>query len=82
MVSKVTLPESGAVQQYQIECPPTLPAWFGSPVSLVAARLLPVTEPLEPPVNSQTAKLSLLGSWLRVTVALPLAPFLPSTAMR
>ena len=58
-VSKLMEAVSGAVQQYQIECPPGLPAWLGSPASLVAPTLLPVTVPLAPPMNSQLVKLSL-----------------------
>jgi hypothetical protein len=37
-------PVDGAVQLYQTEAPPTLPPWFGSPVSFVA----PTLEPAEP----------------------------------
>ena len=32
----MTLPADGAVQDHQTDLPPVLPAWLGSPVSLVA----------------------------------------------
>src|SRR5438034_587431 len=44
MVSMIAWPVAGAVQLYQTECPPALPAWLGSPVSLVAPTLVPVAE--------------------------------------
>jgi len=41
-------PLRGAVQRYQTEAPPALPAWLGSPLSLVAPILVPLVEPLAP----------------------------------
>src|SRR3954471_2329966 len=38
-----TRPLVGAVQVHQTDFPPALPPWFGSPASLVAPLLLPVT---------------------------------------
>jgi len=39
------VPETDGVQRYQIECPPTLPAFAGSPVSFVAPTVEPVSVP-------------------------------------
>src|SRR2546423_3213546 len=60
-VSIVVVPLAGAVQRYQIECPPALPAWLGSPASLVAPTLVPARLPLEPLTTCAAAKLSLAG---------------------
>ena len=39
----VTLPAAGAVQDHQMDLPPTFPPWLGSPVSLVAPTFEPVS---------------------------------------
>src|SRR5438477_91464 len=83
MVSTPYCPELGAVQAHQTEWPPVLPAWLGSPVSLVAATLLPETVAELPLRLLALAKLSLAGpSVARWRVMLPVAPPTPSTAMR
>src|ERR1051325_1434915 len=51
----------GAVQRYQIECPPALPAWLGSPDSLVALALLPVSAPELPVKTGAAAKAAVAG---------------------
>ena len=38
-VSTTAIPSARGVHRNQIEAPPALPAWFGSPASLVACRL-------------------------------------------
>src|SRR5258707_984669 len=43
LVSSATLPLDAAVQVHQTEWPPALPAWFGSPLSLLAATFVPAT---------------------------------------
>src|SRR5207247_211298 len=58
----VAWPEAGAVQLYQTDLPPALPAWFGSPASLVASTFVPVTLPLVPVIACAAAKLSLFGA--------------------
>ena len=60
-----TVAECGAVQEYQTDLPPALPAWLGSPVSFVAPTFLPYTV-VEAPVNvCRLAKLSLSGAdWM------------------
>ena len=61
-VSITTARLLGAVQKYQIECPPAFPAWFGSPASLVALTVVPVTL-ADPPENPcALAKLLLAGA--------------------
>ena len=67
-VSMVTGSVVGAVQRYQIECPPALPAWLGSPVSLVALALLPVTLPELPLSACALAKASFAGGGSGLTV--------------
>ena len=44
----VAWPDAGAVQLYQTDLPPALPAWSGSPVSFVAFTFVPLTVPLVP----------------------------------
>src|SRR5205807_3964621 len=61
-VSTVTEPAAGATQRYQIETPPALPAWFGSPDSFVALAFEPVTVPLEPEIARAFAQLSFAGA--------------------
>jgi hypothetical protein len=65
----VTDPEDGAVQLYQTDAPPTLPPWFGSPVSLVAPTLEPVVVPLEPAIFVALEKSSLTGPAARADAA-------------
>ena len=60
-VLKVQIPLLGAVQRYQTDLPPSLPAWLGSPVSLVAVVLLPTRVPLTPLMARALPKLSLAG---------------------
>src|SRR5204863_236519 len=87
MVSMVAWPLPGAVQDHQTEWPPALPAWLGSPVSLVAPTLVPVCVEVLPLIVMALAKLSLAGpdepaGPARCRVMLPVAPPKPSTAMR
>src|SRR5437762_11344089 len=58
----VTLPAAGAVQDHQTDLPPALPAWFGSPVSLVAPTLEPLSVAEEPLAAVALAKLSFTGA--------------------
>ena len=64
---------AGAVQRYHTECPPESPAWFGSPVSLVAPTLLPVTLPVLPLSDWPLAKASFTGCALPDRLTNPLA---------
>src|SRR5438067_1179631 len=85
MVSTVAWREPGAVHCHQTECPPVLPAWLGSPDSLVAPALLPVALAELPVSLLALAKLSLAGlatAAVKWKVMLPVAPPKPSTAMR
>lgn len=59
-VSTVKVPAWGAVQLHQSDLPPELPAWFGSPDSLVALALEAETLPLSPPRVVRLEKASLL----------------------
>ena len=59
-VLKVQSPALGAVQVNQTDLPPALPAWAGSPASLVAVRLSELTVPELPVIARALAKLSLL----------------------
>src|SRR5881628_1928210 len=61
LVVMVVLPEAGAVQDHQTDLPPPLPAWLGSPVSLLAPAFEPVTVIDEPLVTVALAKLSFAG---------------------
>ena len=61
-MSIVAVPLAGAVQRYQIEAPPALPAWFGSPGSFVAPTFEPVAVPLEPAIVWAFANMSLAGA--------------------
>src|SRR5438105_4535518 len=87
-VSKLTLPSAGAVQTYQIERPPWMPAWLGSPDSLVPLTFEPVTWPLAPVSSWAPANASFAGGVLgcccthsRVTLPLDGCPAdQPSTA--
>src|SRR5262245_57519317 len=60
-VSKVTVPLSGALQANHTELLAGIPAWSGSPFSLVAAALLPVALPETPVIRWRPARLSLAG---------------------
>ena len=60
-VLKETVMSEGAVQTYQMDCPPGLPARLGSPASREAPTLLPLIEPLGPVIVVALAKLSLAG---------------------
>jgi hypothetical protein len=51
-----------AVQRYQTEAPPELPAWFGSPGSLVAPTLDPPAVPEAPASACALAKSSFAGA--------------------
>src|SRR3954453_12971320 len=70
MVSKVNVALLGAVHLYQIEAPPGLPAWSGSPCSLVAMALLLLTTPDVPEISWADAKLSLVSGGTSVNRAL------------
>src|SRR5213594_3062111 len=84
-VSIVTGLAVAAVQRYQIERPPALPAWLGSPLSFVAFTLLPLTVPETPLMLWALAKASLAGGgggvWIQLSVTFPEAPLKPSTAI-
>jgi hypothetical protein len=60
-VEIVTLPEAGAVQDHHTEAPPELPAMGGSPGSLEAPTLEPVTAILVPVMTVALANMSLTG---------------------
>ena len=68
----VTLPEEGAVQNHHTEAPPAFAIMFGSPVSLLAPTLEPVTVAEVPLINVALAKLLLASppevaaAWLTV----------------
>src|SRR5437867_1531527 len=68
-VSKTAVPEAGAgagaVQRYQTEAPPRLPAWFGSRGSFAAPSFRPVTEPAPPSTACAAAKSSFAGARAR-----------------
>src|SRR4051794_8379695 len=88
VVSIVTTPLDAAVQRYQREWPPALPAWPGSPASFVAATELPVAVAEVPDRTSADAKASFAGAvaYDQFRTTLPIAPVpvprQPSTAIR
>src|SRR6266542_499919 len=59
IVSNCQVPAAGAAHRYQVDLPPGFEAWSGSPASLVAPRLLPLTVPAFPVMTSALARLSL-----------------------
>ena len=70
-VERRSLPVAGALNEYQTDAPPGLAATAGSPASLVAPLLPPVTEPLVPvrpiavaneSLGSGVNRLALIGS--------------------
>ena len=71
----VTFPLVLAVQDHQTLFPPASLQSVGSPVSLVAPMLVPVTVTLLPVMTVALAKLSFAGALVRstVSVTLPLA---------
>ena len=75
MVSRVVEPPVEGVQRYQMEAPPALPAWLGSPGSLVAPAFDPFAVPDVPETTCALAKLSLTGAaaWLQSRVTKPVA---------
>src|SRR5688572_7594912 len=87
-VLRMVGPVSGAVQENQTEAPPELPAMAGSPVSLVAEKVLPLTRPHLPVRILGLAKLLLPAGTPTVQVRAicpliaPFPRFLPSTAIR
>lgn len=60
-VSRLTCPFDGAVHFHQIELPPLLPAWLGSPVSLLARRLVPLVLPEVPVIEKRLMNRSFAG---------------------
>ena len=68
-MSIVTLPLAAGVHDHQTDRPPALPAWVGSPLSLVAPTLLPVRVPVAPLSTCAFAKASLAGAPEVVTVS-------------
>src|SRR3954468_7786823 len=66
-VSTVTVPLEGAVQVNQTDAPPALPAWSGSPASLVAPALEPDALPEAPLSAWPEAKASFAGPAARAT---------------
>src|SRR5438105_8423742 len=87
-VSNATAPLAGAVQRYQIERPPVLPACFGSPLCLLAPTVVPAAVPNAPASDCAAEKLSFPGAPLaaaasdQASAIVPVAPLPPSTAMR
>ena len=61
VVSMVAWPVTGAVQRYQTEAPPELPAWLGSPASLVAPTLESALRATDVPLSVCAAAKALLG---------------------
>src|SRR5215218_8226795 len=61
----VARPLYGAVHLYQIEPPPGLPAWFGSPSSFVASVLSAPSHPVRSVRASALAKRSFAGGVAR-----------------
>jgi hypothetical protein len=61
-VSIVTEPFAVGVQRYQIEAPPELPAWLGSPDSLVAPTVEPLVVPVVPEIACAFANMSFAGA--------------------
>jgi hypothetical protein len=55
------VPDDAAVHLYQMDLPPPLPAWTGSPGSAVAPTVLPEIEPKLPIMTVALEKLSLTG---------------------
>ena len=60
----------GAVQLYQTEAPPELPAWRGSPGCLVALVVSTMMVPEAPASTAALAKLSLAGGGPAATTKL------------
>jgi hypothetical protein len=85
-VSKLTSVSLVPVHSYQMELPPGLPTWSGSPGSSVAPRFEPVTMPAGPSRGWAARKASFRGSSTQRRTNEPRAgpsPLLkPSTAMR
>ena len=73
-VSIVTEPPTAGVQAYQIDPPPALPAWLGSPVCLVAPVLVAVMVPELPVITWALANAS-LGGTPPVAVTVSVAAF-------
>src|SRR5207249_3915167 len=89
-VSKVIVPEVGAVHVHHIECEATCPGYgAGSPASAVALAFVPVAVPLEPDTRVAEAKLSFEGAGggggggtrFQFSETLPVAPFELSTSI-
>src|SRR6185503_18366396 len=68
-VRNVAIPLAVAVQVYQTELLPGLPACNGSPTSRVVKLLVPVAEPLAPESGLAAAKLSFAGGEVTVTMS-------------
>jgi hypothetical protein len=83
-VHSVRLPLVGALNRYQIERVPPAPAWSGSPACLVAPNVVVRTQPPRAPRPSEFAKWSFggVGVGNQLSTTLPVAPPLPSTAIR
>jgi hypothetical protein len=60
-VSIVVLPFAGAVHCHHTDAPPAFPPWLGSPASLFAPALVPVTVALLPRMMVAAAKLLFTG---------------------
>jgi hypothetical protein len=76
-------PFAGAVQRHQTERPAALPAWFGSPGSLVASALIAETNgDLRPSRSVAFSKSSFAGRCCTTSWNWPISPRAPSTAMR
>lgn len=61
MVSIVTVPSASGVQVYQMDLPPGLFAWLGSPASLPEPVLVAEMDPLEPISGAALEKSSFEG---------------------
>ena len=79
-MSTVTVPLFGAVHLNQIDFPPALPAWLGSPVSFVALTVVPVAVPASPVMEVAPAKLSFVKAWVPRTAFQSSIPLTPSFA--
>src|SRR5688500_8869508 len=78
-VSIVTVAVFGAVHANQIDLPPALPAWFGSPASLVAPIVVADVVPLPPAIVLAAASASFATpgdetARLQFSVTVPDAP--------
>ncbi len=74
-VSIVTGAADCAVQRYHTDAPPELPAWLGSPASLLAPTFEPFAVPVAPASVWALANMSSAGltAWFQWRVTFPVA---------